>query len=398
MKRVGIVTTVGYDNYGNLLQNYAVTKLIEDMGYQAVTLNNELEEHDTASFEQVKGLSKLRLYYVRRYLKVKLFQAVGCKNTADFFPLNLIRIIKRKKSFQECRDRRYKKFKKFRADYIPYEPYPIESSDFRESDYTAFVCGSDVVWYPRFHYNKTNDFLGFAPQYKRIALAPSFGVSEIPENRKESYREWLKGIKYLSVRETAGVTIIRDLIEREVVVLPDPTLSIEAEYWRSISKEPYTIPDKPYVLCYFLGNVIPEYLSWIKKCARLEKKEIVFVYDVKYLQYYATDPSEFLWLLDNADAVFTDSFHGIVFSMLFHTPFVAFRRIEEGLSIFSLIESLLQCMNMEERQYGKISVSQFDKLEFDLVDEKIEQLRKTECDFLKKAFQEIEANGDNKKE
>ena len=56
MKKVGIVTTVGYDNYGNLLQNYAVTKLIENLGYCAVTLNNECEEQDSASFEQVKGL------------------------------------------------------------------------------------------------------------------------------------------------------------------------------------------------------------------------------------------------------------------------------------------------------------------------------------------------------
>ena len=81
--------------------------------------------------------------------------------------------------------------------------------------------------------------------------------------------------------------------------------------------------------------------------------------------------------------------------MLLHTPFVAFQRIEEGLSIFSRIESLLHCMNMEERKYGKISVNQFDKLKFDLIDDKIKQLRKKECDFLNKAFQEIEVNEHN---
>ena len=395
MKKVGIVTTVGYDNYGILLQNYAVTKLIEDMGYQAVTLNNDLEEQEEESDKQVKSLNKLRLYYVRRYFKVKLFQALGCKNTADFLPQNLIRILGKKRTFYRCRELRYRKFKKFRSDYIPYETLPIENSGFLESDYTAFVCGSDVIWYPKLHYNKINDFLGFTPRYKRIALAPSFGVSEIPEERKESYKKWLDGIKYLSVREKAGAAIIKDLIQREAEILPDPTLSIKAEHWRSIAKKPDVIPHKSYVLCYFLGNVTHEYLKWIKECARVDKKEIVWVYDVNYLQYYATDPSEFLWLLDNADAVFTDSFHGIVFSMLLHTPFVAFRRIEEGLSIFSRIESLLHCMNMEEREYGKIGVNQFDKLKFDLIDDKIKQLRKKECDFLNKAFQEIEVNEHN---
>lgn len=390
MKKVGIVTTVGYDNYGNLLQNYAVTKLIENLGYCAVTLNNECEEQDSASFEQVKGLNKLRIYYVRRYLKVKLFQLVGCKNTADFLPFNLIRIIKRKKMFQECRDRRYKKFKKFRLDYVPYEPLPIESSDFRESDYTAFVCGSDVVWYPKFHYNKTNDFLGFAPRYKRIALAPSFGVSEIPVNRKEAYRAWISGIKYLSVREEAGAEIIRNLIHREVEVLPDPTLSIDAIYWRTISKKPEHVPGKSYILCYFLGNITSEYSKWIKKYRKLKGKEIISICDVNFLQYYATDPSEFLWLIDHADAVLTDSFHGIVFSMLFHSPFVAFRRVEEGLSIFSRIESLLHCMKMERREFGKVTIDQVDQVDFGYIDEKIKQLGGKEISYLQNAFSEIE--------
>lgn len=390
MKKVGIVTTVGYDNYGNLLQNYAVTKLIEDMGYQAVTLNNELEEHDTASFEQVKGLSKLRLYYVRRYLKVKFFQAVGCKNTADFFLPNLIKIIKRKKSFQECRDKRYKKFKKFRSDYIPYESLPIESSDFRESDYTAFVCGSDVVWYPTYHYNKVNDFLGFAQPYKRIALAPSFGTSEIPPNRQEDYRTWISGIKYLSVREDAGAEIIRNLTGREAEVLPDPTLSISANHWREISKKPKNVPENSYILCYFLGNITSEYAKWIKKYKKLKGKEIISIYDASFLQYYAIDPSEFLWLIDHADAVFTDSFHGIVFSMIFHTPFVAFRRVEEGLSIFSRIESLLHCMKMEAREFGKVTFNQIDQVDFGYINEKINKLRGKEISYLQNAFSEID--------
>lgn len=381
---------VGYDNYGNLLQNYAVTKLIEDMGYQAITLNNECKEKELETSKIVTRWEKIRPSYLRRYVKVKAFQLIGCKNTMDFLPVNAIKLLKNKNKFQKCKELRLEKFQKFRGKYIPYEPKSVNNTDFLEKDYMAFVCGSDVIWHPTYHYNKTNDFLGFAPQYKRIALAPSFGVSEIPENRKDLYKEWLKGIKYLSVREKAGAAIVKDLIQKDAEVLPDPTLSIEVDHWRSISEKPAIFPNKPYILCYFLGNVTIEYLRWIKRCAKQKGKEIVYVYDSNLLQYYANDPSEFLWLIDHADSVFTDSFHGVVFSMLFHTPFVAFRRVEEGLSIFSRIESLLQNMNMENREFGKIGVNQFDKLDFKYVDDNIKRMRGKEKKFLWNAINIIE--------
>ncbi|WP_270665809.1 polysaccharide pyruvyl transferase family protein [Faecalimonas umbilicata] len=394
MKKIGIVTMVGYDNYGNLLQNYAVTKLIEDMGYQAITLNSEREANELEISKIVTKWEKIRPYYLRRYIKSKAFQLFGCKSTIDFFPINIFKLLKNKNEFEKCKEHRFKKFKEFRRRYIPYESVPVDDIHFSEKDYVAFVCGSDVVWHPTYHQNKTNDFLGFASQYKRIALAPSFGVSQIPEDRKESYIEWLNGIKYLSIREEAGASIIKDLIQKEVEVLPDPTLSVEAEHWRSISEKPVTILNKPYILCYFLGNVTIEYLRWIKKCAKQKGKEIICVYDSNWLQYYATNPSEFLWLIDHADSVFTDSFHGVVFSLLFHTPFVAFRRVEEGLSIFSRIESLLKCMKMENREFGKTKLDQFDKLNFNYVDERIGYLKEKEKIFLKNAIKEIEEKSD----
>lgn len=390
MKKIGIVTVVGYNNYGNLLQNYAVTKLLQDMGYGAVTLNNECIEDSAKSFEDMKKWEKLQPYYLKRYFRVKAFQKIGSKNTKDFYPLNMLKLFKNKKKFQQCKELRLEKFREFRKCYIPYEPLSVEDRHFSEKDYMAFVCGSDVVWHPRYHYNKKNDFLGFAPRSKRIALAPSFGVSEIPENRQEDYKIWLNGIEHLSVREKSGAEIIKSLIKKEAEVLPDPTLMIDTKHWREISRRPDNTPDKSYVLCYFLGNVTLEYSTWIEQCTKMTGKEVVSVCDADFLQYYAMDPSEFLWLIDHADAVFTDSFHGVVFSMLFQTPFVAFRRVEEGLSIFSRIESLLQCTKMEEREFGKVEVNQFDKLDFKCADEKIEKLKEKEVAFLKKAFNEIE--------
>lgn len=390
MKKIGIVTMVGYDNYGNLLQNYAVKKLLEDMGYHAVTLNNQLKQDKSEKSIKINVWSKLKPKYLRKYLKVKANQRIGCKNDSDYTLLSMIRLFKNRMEFQKCKEKRLEKFKAFRKTYIPYESKPIYDERFSEGDYVAFVCGSDVVWHPTYHYNKEYDFLCFAQQYKRIALAPSFGVSDIPVERKEAYKVWLNGIKYLSIREDTGASIINDLVNRKAEVLPDPTLAIDVEHWRSISKRPDVIPNKSYVLCYFLGSITSEYSNWIKECANLGEMEIICVFDTNFLQYYASDPCEFLWLIDHSSAVFTDSFHGVVFSMLYHTPFVAFRRVEEGLSIFSRIESLLNCMNMGNREFGKVRIEQFDKMDFSCTDEKIAKMKKKESSFLKNAIDEIE--------
>lgn len=390
MKKIGIITMVGYDNYGNLLQNYAVNRLLEDLGYQAVTLNNEVKEDAHMVLPQIGILEKIRPGYLRKFFKVRANQLMGCKNTSDYTWSSMIRLFKNRKDFLKCKEKRLESFKAFRKKYIPYEPLPVCDEYFPEEDYFAFVCGSDVIWYPRYHYNKENDFLGFAQEYKRIALAPSFGVSELPSQRKDAYRVWLEGIKYLSVREDAGATIIKNLIRREVPVLCDPTLAIDVNYWRDMSKKPVGIPVKSYILCYFLGDMTSEYSKWIKECAHLKEKEIICVYDANFLQYYATDPSGFLWLIEHASAVFTDSFHGIVFSILFHIPFIAFQRKEDGLNIFSRIGSLLHRLNMENREFGKVEINQFDKLDFDGVDDKIAVMRERERSFLESAIKEIE--------
>lgn len=397
-KKIGIVTVVGYDNYGNLLQNYAVNKLLENLGYQPVTLNNHITEAEPL-WNKESTWNKIKPDYLKKYLYVKLNQVMGCKNSSDFVVQNMIKLFVNRKKFQKSKEKRYEKFKLFRNNYIPYEPVPICNQKFSESDYFAFVCGSDIIWYPRYHNDKSFDFLCFTPEYKRIALAPSFGVSEIPEIRKNAYKDWLTGIQYLSVRETTGAEIIEDLIHKKAEVLPDPTLSIGAEHWRSIAKIPEKIPSGEYILCYFLGNISSEYVSWIKKCADLKGRKVIYMWEANFLEYYTADPCEFLWLVDHASAVFTDSFHGVVFSILFHTPIVAFRRIEEGLSIFSRIESLLCCMSMEQREFGKVEINQYDKMDYSETDGKIAVLRKKETAFLERAFNKIKGEyGDEQKQ
>ena len=123
--------------------------------------------------------------------------------------------------------------------------------------YDYFITGSDQVWNPNFNRMSDIDFLVFATPEKRVAFSASFGISEIPEDMKDYYKERLLGIKYLSVREDTGKDIIENLTGREdVQVLVDPTMLLTSEEWDKVAKKPEQLKDnKKYILNYFLGEL-----------------------------------------------------------------------------------------------------------------------------------------------
>lgn len=388
MKKIGIVTMVGVDNYGNLLQNYAVKKLIEENGFKAITLNNNIIE--SVKVNEVKTKDKLKPSFILNYLKVVLFKKFGCKNSKDFSPFGVVSRISNYKRFNEKKENRIARLSAFRNECLPFDSALVNSEAFHQEKYFAFVCGSDVVWHPTFHHDKSNDFLAFAPKHKRIALAPSFGVAHIPEGRIADYKKWIEGIEHLSVREKTGAQIIKELTGRNALVLSDPTLSVEVETWRSIQQAPKEDIKEDFVFCYFLGNKTKAYEKFIKRYAKDNSCKIISVLDAADLEHYDVSLGEFLWLIDNAKAVFTDSFHGVVFSTLFHSPFIAFKRVERGLELFSRISSFLSDIKLENRVYPLISFEEIGNIDFDFSDEVIEKKRKLTKKFLSKAISNIE--------
>lgn len=388
MKKIGIVTMVGVDNYGNLLQNYAVKKLIEGNGFKAVTLNNNIIE--SVKVNEVKTKDKLKPSFILNYLKVVLFKKFGCKNSKDFSPFGVVSRISNYKRFNEKKENRIARLSAFRNECLPFDSAVVNTEAFHQEEYFAFVCGSDVVWHPTFHYDKSNDFLAFAPKHKRIALAPSFGVAHIPEGRIADYKKWIEGIEHLSVRENTGAQIIKELTGREAEVLSDPTLSVDVESWRDIQQVPKDKPEEEFVFCYFLGNRTKSYEEFIRRYAKENHCKIINVLDAADLDHYDTGLGEFLWFIDNAKAVFTDSFHGVVFSAIFHSPFVAFKRVEKGLELFSRISSFLSDIQLENRVYSKISSEEIESIDFGFSDEVIEKKRKLTKKFLSKAISNIE--------
>ncbi len=225
MKKIAIVTLNGYFNYGNRLQNYALQETLKSLGFEIETImntNKTLYSSNVTFMERVNNLknkSKKEIYGILEY---KVWRKVNKYET------------------QKSEEIRTEVFKKFTHNHIKETDYSISDNSMPEDlslRYDYFVAGSDQVWNPNYIHGSPINFLIFAEQHKRIAYAPSFGVSEVKAEYIKNYKEWISGMHKLSVREDDGAKIIKDLTGRDAPVLVDPTLLITKEKWISISKE-----------------------------------------------------------------------------------------------------------------------------------------------------------------
>lgn len=340
--KVAIVTLTHDANYGNILQNIALSKYLQKLGMETETIIN---------------LDGSTLF--RNHLTFK--QAVKIIINKD----NAKLAEKRRKKFLNCCQQN-----------INYSPYYFENGKINDQitkEYDYFIVGSDQVWNPYFGFATDFEFLSFASPEQRISYAASFGVSNIDDLntvKKEKMAKYLSEFKNISVREEAGINIVKQLYNASCEVHVDPTMLIKSEEWREIYYKPNLNLPLRYVVVYILGNISEEYKPIIKKIADLYSSEIVNLADKKY---YVTDPLEFIWIIDHAQFICTDSFHGTVFSVLFHRPFYVFDRIDSHKNQNSRFETILRMFGLTNRFYGTK-----DMLKLSVDYKNIEQVLKSE--------------------
>lgn len=283
MKKVGIVTLFGLYNFGNRLQNYAVQEIIKSYGFDVQTIiSSEIQP--------------------KSYLK---FWLKSIKNGT------LVRSLK------------FRRFnRKYISTYIVHgypELFPEEISN----EFKYFVVGSDQVWNPDIRQTqRENFFLSFAHKQQRIAISPSIAVSSIPDKWRDSFINGLDGFTHISVRENNSVELISELTGQQAIVLADPTMIIPKERWQSIERQVKKLSSH-YLLSLFLGKVDEKRKEEIATLASDNKLEII---DLNSKKWIGIGPDEFLYLVHHADIVCTDSFHCLVFSILYNRSFVAFDR------------------------------------------------------------------------
>ena len=333
--KIANLTLDGYFNYGNVLQRYAVCNLLMGLGAEVESL----------WFSSQAGfLPYLQSHYpwMKDSWDWKTWVKLG---------INWKGVTKKVFSGQNTWEAaRSAGIKSFVDRYIPMR-YDVDFAKVAD-EYDYFVAGSDQVWNPYFA-DLEKLFIKFAPPEKRIAYAASISCPEILPEDLKSFIDGINGMKAISVREQAGAELIEQLTGRKVEVVADPTMLVAAEKWREIARKPSWLKgDEQILTTYFLGKRPDDVIN---RLAREHGLKVVNILDERVFEHYAVAPEEWLWLIDHARLMYTDSFHGTVFSILFRSPFVVAERIEAGCAskMTSRIDTLLGKFSLEDRRGTK---------------------------------------------
>lgn len=347
-ENIAIVTIDDSINYGNRLQNYAMQEYLKSFGYKVSTIHLiPFKDFYYIWSENKKYCIKQYLYSIKRLRKL-VYKIKG----------------KEESQHSEVKEVSGRKaaFAKFNDTYIQYEDYvirtePIEKKVFRKYQY--IIAGSDQVWNPTYGLPECAMYLRFVPKKKRIAIAASFGISEIPTEHLKLVQKYLKGMNYISVREESGKKIVKDLTGKDCDLILDPTLLVSPDAWKPILGHGERIVSKQYVLTYFLGNVSEQRREYIEEFARKKGLEIIWMNEKSDQKTNQWGPECFLRAIHDCAYFFTDSFHGCVFSILFHRQFYVFYREDSQPNMFGRIDTLLETVNLKEQ----IIIDQSENLE-----------------------------------
>lgn len=340
--KAAIVTLFGNYNYGNKLQNYAVQEILREAGYQAETM---------------------------------IFYTSIIKECGRFVK-RLINDLKRTPEMK-----RYKVFQKFNKEMLAtkrvYAKDGNVNPDLRKK-YAYFCVGSDQVWNPEIR-QKERDifFLKFAEKKQRICISPSIGVNRIEDTYFSQYQSGLVGFENLCCRETEGAVEISRVSGKECIQLIDPTMAVKAEKWREFSSSKPMNIEKKYILCFFLGGINPHLKASIEEYARMNNYE-VYVPSSPDCPFYTCDPRQMVYLIDNSEMVFTDSFHFSAFSINLNKPFWVFDRASsetEANHINSRIITLVSLFGLIDRYRTSQQFDFSEKCDFSLSNKVIEDER-----------------------
>lgn len=318
MKKVGIITIVNVNNYGAELQAFATFRKLQLMGYNAEIINylyykdwRYIDSKMSRSFNSMSIKGKIiyfAKYRVASFVLNKILPLI-CKDVKQR--------IANFNSFHQHNTRFSKLYKSMKDLYTD---TPI---------YDVYMVGSDQVWNPNASSSIEPYFLTFAPHSAlTVSYASSFGVSKIENNSiANRIKLGLSSIKTISVRESSGVNLVKELTGRTAQLVCDPTLLLNKSEWTMFMKPVSNMPQR-----YVLIHQLSESDAIVKLATRIGKQEQIPVYrickrafkvkkDKGVVNILNAGPSEFLSLITNASFIITNSFHGTAFSINFDVPF-----------------------------------------------------------------------------
>ncbi len=339
--KIGLLSYHKNYNYGWNLQCYALMTVLKSMGHDVVLIDKRKFRNPTLG------------YSIKRVAKTIY---------------SLCHIAETKINYENEQKRKGHKIEFFFEKYInPKSNVIINKKGYKSlPPFDALVVGSDQVWRKKLVTPLADYFFNFV-DYKTILIsyAASFGVdyAEYSEEEVKYCGQLIERFKAVSVREPSGIKLIKDVYKWNCnpVVMPDPTLLLSSHDYEKIINN--TTFQSGGLFCYILDmNTDKE-----KVIERLSTTYSLntHIINLNGEQIY---PSIEEWLCSfrNAEFIFTDSFHGCVFSIIFRKPFIAYGNVKRGLARFI---SLLDTFNLRDRLINSFSdIEQIDLLNFKNID------------------------------
>lgn len=384
--KIGIITLIG-NNYGNRLQNYAVQELLKEYG-EVYTVKYEKKDPIPVN---CSWISRYSPRHIKDAIDSRLLNIYHISNRNKSTLSRVLYYIMHRSEIKSSLIKRNLAFQTFDDKYIEFESELLHLNGDDETDwvksYDAWVCGSDQIWNPTYPTATRNAFLQFASEQRRIALSASIGLSDTKVMLSE-YPEWLSSIPYLSVREDRAAEIVKELTGRDAEVFLDPTMLIPLEKWQQMADAADTNLPEKFAVGYFLGVREKKYLDYINEQTR--NMEYVDILNGEVSHYMEFGPNHVVDAIRKAEIVFVDSFHGAVFSILFHKQFVVFERSEEGQTMNSRLQTLLKRFGLENRIYNEQNAEALrQQIDYNHVDEILCKERKRVRMFLDQAMKDI---------
>ena len=346
-KKVYILTFHGSVNYGALFQAYALSKTVQQLGYDCEIIDYNRNTHHKRYLKILPGRMRYRAYQMMQW---------GAKY------------------------RLHRKFNRFLLEHCPLTPKSYDGFHvLREEEFqkdAIFLVGSDQVWNCGLTQNNMHYFLDFVSSPRKYSYASSFGIGVLPEEDKKPCKALLSQFQRITVREEQAACMVYDLLGSKPEVVCDPTFLLNREEWIALTEKK---PD-PYILLFLLSpNPV-----LVQQARLLAEKFRLPIYNINYgvtnldgaKNRNSVSPEEWLSLIRNASFVVTDSFHGTALALNMEKEvFIGLTNLKTG-SKNSRIVNMAQRYGMEHRIVTQAAVDEKNEIDYDAVRKRIDADRK----------------------
>lgn len=374
--RIGLLTYHFSDNFGAVLQAYALRTWLTQQGYIASFVNYHPSYVEAGGdFQRIFHFGSLKKNLKVAYLKFSHTKRHIFGNTSQA-----------------------KKFEDFRTNALGLSGPKIESVTGLNNikNYDFLIAGSDQIWNPSGHLGLDPAyFLSFptASSVKKISYAASFGKDELEEVHYPAAKELLSGLTAISVREESGVSIVKTVSGRSAACVPDPTFLLDS-YSELIAQSQEQ--SKDHIFCYALrtGEGIRDVCEYYSDQLAVP---IFSPYNVhrrwkEIGQTVYPGPADWLKLLVESKYVVTNSFHATVFAVLYHKPFIVVGLPGSRQGLNARAKNLLKKLGLQDRFVESNDIEMAKKrflepINWTAVDEKRSLLKDQGVNFLKSQLQ-----------